>query len=348
MAYTLKSAEFRRERAELWTELESMLDRAESSGRQVLSGDDMRRVYVLYRSASSSLNVARAISLDRNLTTYLDNLVRRAYIVVNGTRFGNRRGVWRFLIEDIPVAVRALRWHLLIVTLVFLAGAVVGYLMTDGDSERFYSFVSANYAGGRDPSASTESLRASLYDGQSQKGDDLAQFAAFLLSNNATIGLMSFALGFLFTIPVFLLIFHNGLLLGAFTALYAGRGLGVDFMGFVFPHGVTEIGAILLCGAAGLAIGQSLIFPGARTRLQNLAARGKAVAPAVVAGVIMLFIAALIEGFFRQWVPDIEIRYTVIVATFFMWLAFYSLSGHRAYDARQRSDADVHAAEGSQ
>ena len=40
------------------------------------------------------------------------------------------------------------------------------------------------------------------------------------------MGILSFALGFLVGLPSFLLLFYNGLILGAFTALFHSRGLG--------------------------------------------------------------------------------------------------------------------------
>jgi len=329
MAFTLKSAEFRREREAQWTELEMILDRVDRKGIRKLNGQEMRRLYSLYRAASSSYNVAKAVSLDRNLQHYLENLLRRAYVAVYSTRYGARRGVWHFISQGFPEAVRAIKWQLLTITIVFVLGTLCGFALTTADSERFYSFVSQGYAGGRDPSASTEKLREGLYSGEATGDDELAQFAAFLLNNNATIGLLSFALGFLAAIPVFLLIFQNGLLLGAFWALYHSRDLGADFWGYVMPHGVTEIGALILCGAAGLAIGQALIFPGRMSRIHNLAERGKAVAPVVIGAVGMLLIAALIEGFFRQRVADIEVRYTVIFGTTLAWAAYFTLSGRR-------------------
>ncbi len=334
MVFTLKSAEFRRERQASWFQLEALLDRIDADGIRSLDGQEMRRLYALYRAASSSYNVAKSVSLDRNLDRYLENLVRRGYVAVYGTRFGARRGIGMFIRQDFPRAVRAIRWQLLTITLVFFAGTLCGFALTAHDSERFYSFVDPSYAAGRDPSATTAQLREALYSTEQPADEELAQFAAFLLNNNATIGLLSFALGFLAAIPVFLLIFQNALLLGAFWALHYGRDLGADFVGFVMPHGVTEIGALLLCGAAGLAIGQALVFPGRMTRLDNLAMRGRATAPVVIGAVGMLFIAALIEGFFRQLVTDIEVRYTVIFVTTLVWASYFTLAGRTAHRSR--------------
>ena len=94
----------------------------------------------------------------------------------------------------------------------------------------------------------------------------LATFAASLFSHNARIGILAFALGFVAGLPTLFLLFYNGLVLGAFAALYHARGLGVDIWGWLLPHGVTELLAVVLCGAAGFLLAHGLVFPGARPR----------------------------------------------------------------------------------
>ncbi len=60
-------------------------------------------------------------------------------------------------------------------------------------------------------------------------------------------------------------------MIGAFLALHYNRGLLFDFIGWISIHGVTEIGALILCGAGGLVIAEKVLFPGRYGRLDNLA-----------------------------------------------------------------------------
>ena len=76
--HSLKSVEFRRERQPAWRELEEILDLVDKKGLKALSEEQLYRLPTLYRGAVSSLSVARAISLDRALIGYLDNLAARA------------------------------------------------------------------------------------------------------------------------------------------------------------------------------------------------------------------------------------------------------------------------------
>src|SRR5262249_13379010 len=108
---TLKSSEFRRTREAGWRDLERLIDAAEKRGVRALAPDDLQRLPLLYRAALSSLSVARAIALDRNLLLYLENLSLRAFFVVYGPRSALLEGAMHFLRTDFPAAVRAARLH---------------------------------------------------------------------------------------------------------------------------------------------------------------------------------------------------------------------------------------------
>jgi uncharacterized membrane protein SpoIIM required for sporulation len=310
----LKSASFRTEREASWRELEGLVARVEKDGVRALTPAELSRLPVLYRATLSSLSVARAISLDRNALEYLESLCGRAYLAVYGTRRHLREALGDFFARRFPRAVRAHAWHLALAWGLTLLGALAGFALTRGDPERFYAFVDPAYAGGRGPTSSTASLKEVLY-AEKKAADALQAFAAFLFSHNARIGLTAFALGFAGGAPTALLLFSNGLLLGAFGALYASRGLSLDFWGWVLPHGVTELSAVALCGAAGLALGQALLFPGREERLAALSRRGREAGVVALGAVFLFFVAALIEGIFRQLVHAVPARYAVAGAS---------------------------------
>jgi uncharacterized membrane protein SpoIIM required for sporulation len=333
----LRSVQFRKEREQTWRELEQLIEIANKKRITGLSAEQLARLPHLYRAAVSSLSVARSISLDRALTDYLESLCGRAYFVVYGTREPARSKIVEFLTWQWPAAVRRMKWQVLVSFLITLAGCLTAYFMVKHDPENYYTFVGKAYAEGRDPSASTEDLRAVLYS-QTDFSGTLTEFAASLFSHNATIGIFAFALGFVI-IPTVILVFINGLILGAFAALYDSRGLSLDLWGWLLPHGVTELSAVILCGAAGLVIGQSWIFPGEKLRLDNLRERGKDAGIVVLGSVIMFFIAGLIEGIIRQTVINLEFRYAFAGGTALFWLWYYCLCGRererRAYLDRE-------------
>jgi uncharacterized membrane protein SpoIIM required for sporulation len=326
-AEALRSARFRREREAAWAELDRLLGRAERRGIEVLEPDELIRLPALYRATVSSLSVARAISLDRNVLDYLENLARRGYFMVYAPRLRPREALAAFLARGFPAAVRDARWHVLVAALIMALGIATGWIAVARDDELFDALVPEAMAEDRGPSASTGELREVLYDEDGSALSRLQLFASFLFTHNAQIGIMSFAFSFALGVPTFLLLVYNGIVLGAFAALHQGRGLGADFWGWVLPHGVTEIGAIVLCGGAGLMIADSLIFPGSERRLDRLAEQGRKAGQIVLGAIAMLLVAALIEGFFRQLVQDIVLRYGLAASTLILWGLYFTLAG---------------------
>jgi uncharacterized membrane protein SpoIIM required for sporulation len=87
---------------------------------------------------------------------------------------------------------------------------------------------------------------------------------------------------------------------------------------------------VVLCGAAGLSVGEALLFPGRHTRLRNLGLRGREAGVVVLGAVLMLLFAGLIEGVFRQTVHSVEIRLLVAALTALGWTAYFTSAGRRA------------------
>jgi uncharacterized membrane protein SpoIIM required for sporulation len=314
-----RSVDFRKQREREWQELANLVDLALKKGLSALNADALRRLPVLYRSALSSLAVARKTAMDRALVSYLEGLAGRAYLVVYGSRRPTRGVLRRIFLEELPRLVRRMAPELGLSTLIFALGVGVSFTLVAQDPGWYDAFVSPDLAGGRDPSAKTEELREVLYGG----GEHLTTFASFLFTHNAQIGIVAFALGFAAGVPTVLLVFTNGLMLGAFIQLYASRGLLFELMGWLLPHGVPEIGAILLCGAAGMHIGRGLLLPGEHSVRDAMVAAGRR-ASIVVLGCVLLFaVAGVIEGVFRQSVMNDGARYLLAAFNalwFFGWL----------------------------
>ncbi len=320
---SLQSRKFRRERMESWKRLEELLNRCESAGLRSLSGAELAELPVLYRGALSSLSVARSISLDRALIEYLENLSARAYFAVYRPKRRMLTALRQFFADDFPEAVQALRRPIALALLIFVTGSLVGFWMTVREPAEFHALVDENMASGRGPQSTSEELLAVLYSRDEDRTARLSLFAAHLFSNNAGVGLLAFALGGLAGVPVFILLFNNALGLGAFGAIHWEKGISADFWGWILPHGVTEILAIILCGGAGLAVARGMLFPGRFNRLDALRLEGHRAVAVVLGCVAMFAFAGLVEGCFRQLVTDISLRYALAVATALFWLWYF-------------------------
>lgn len=332
----LRSLRFRREREASWRKLEELLAQVERRSAMSLSDEDMVAIPALYRAALSSLSVARATSLDQALIDYLEALCARAYFFVYGARSSLVERVGGFFARDWPRAISSLWRETLAALALTLAGAVTAFVLVLADPTWFFAFMPGELAGGRDPNASTEMLRATLYDGGEQNG--LSVFATALFTHNAQVALLAFALGFAFCLPTAFLLLQNGCLLGAFVALFVSRGLGFELGGWLLIHGVTELFAIILAGAAGIRIGLSIAFPGQLSRLASAERAGRHGGVVMVGVVIMLLIAGLLEGFARQLINLDWARWSVASASAVVWTAYFYIGGAKQRTLGARRD----------
>lgn len=269
----LRSDRFRLEREGDWQRLEEIVNRMEGGGLKRIDDDDLLALPALYRTAASSLSVARETSLDVATLNYLENLVQRAWFQVYGPRKGFFAWFREFLFGGWSRAVREIWLDICIALFVMVSGVVVGWLLVAQDENWYYRLVSTGMADTRVPGASREELMETLAVENSSEG--LSTFAAYLFSNNAGVCILAFALGFAFGVPSLLLLVHNMAMLGAMLWLFNEAGLLVEFSAWLSVHGTTELFGILLAGAAGLHIGRSMAFPGNMSVLNAAATSGR-------------------------------------------------------------------------
>lgn len=322
-AAALRSDRFRLEREADWKRLERIVTSMEKGRLRKLSDDDVLALPVLYRTVASSLSIARETSLDAATLGYLESLVQRAWFIVYGPR--TSLGAWlrRFLGGGWSASVRAIGFDVLLALAVMVAGTLVGWLLVSGDAEWYHALVPGQFADVRAPGASRAVLLKSLFDDQSRQ--PLAAFAAYLFGNNAQVSILAFALGFAFGVPSLMLLVQNTATLGAMLWLYHGAGLTLDFAAWIAIHGTTELFAILLSGAAGLHIGRAMAFPGERSVMEAAADAGRRASQVMMGVVLMLVVAALLEGFGRQLINNTPGRLGVGGFMLCFWTAYFFL-----------------------
>ncbi|MGN6057805.1 MAG: stage II sporulation protein M [Sphingomicrobium sp.] len=324
----LNATRFRQAHEQDWSRLERIVTSMEKRSIRSLSDDDLLELPALYRTTLSSLSVARDTSLDRGLIAYLERLCTRAYFQIYGVQTPATRQIASFFTRSWPDAVRWLWRETLFCVALTFGAAIVAFLLIRSDPSWYYSIIPEGLAGGRDPSSSAEALRATLYDKQK---DWLGVFATFLFTHNSQIAIFAFALGFAFAVPTVLLILYNGLMLGAFFAVFAAKGLGPNVAAWLMIHGTTEIFAICIAGAAGMRIGMAIAFPGRASRMDAAAGAGRRAATAMCGTVIMLGVAGLLEGVGRQTITADGLRALIGGAVLIGWLAYFY-----AWPARSR------------
>ena len=298
--------------------------RLSKAGSRPATQANAEQFSALYRRSATELARVRAFSPNRRLAEYLETAVATAHFAVYRRDGARLRDMVSAFFGAIPSLIRKhWRYHALAI-LITAVTAAIAFGAVIASPETFYLFIDPQLAQGRDPYASREMLRASL-EGQM---DDLSRgtyFSSFLFTHNTQVAFLCFALGLLLGLPTLYMLAQNGLMLGAFIAVYVRADLTVEVLAWLLPHGVPEFGAIFLCAGSGLLLAHRLLNPGElprRVALSNAAGDASMMA---MGAVPLLLTAGVIEGIFRQSGASTGVRYglfTFMVIVLGVWIIF--------------------------
>ncbi|WP_437223394.1 stage II sporulation protein M [Planctomicrobium sp. SH661] len=320
-----------------WDELEALIHRARRKIRR-LSAQDRERLDLLYRRVTVQLSRASTSTRDTRLITYLNDLTAKAHsLIYLPPRSSLFSGGLRFISEGFARAI-ARNWpaHLMSFALV-IGGALLGYAAAMSDPLLAHALWPAEDS--RQPGSTQEQLLEHLRGGRDDGGGMKFLFASFLFQHNFKVGLLAMATGILASIPTVFLMLFNGMLLGVFTAIHAQAGIHSEMWAWILPHGITELGAIILCGGIGLMLGQAVTRPGLNSRKQALVLAGKEAAR-IAAGVgLMLIAAAAFESYVRQSHLSTSSRLVFAAATAVFWTG-YLIHGFKRERAAQQAEAE--------
>jgi uncharacterized membrane protein SpoIIM required for sporulation len=83
--------------------------------------------------------------------------------------------------------------------------------------------------------------------------------------------------------------------------MFFARGLGWKSVLVIWIHGTLEISSFIIAGAAGLVLGNSILFPGTHKRVHSLQ-RGAKDGLKMMIGLVPIFtVAAFLEGFVTRY-----------------------------------------------
>ncbi|MBI5707415.1 MAG: stage II sporulation protein M [Armatimonadetes bacterium] len=281
---------FLNSREQDWKRLAMLCDRADVSPAN-LKPDELKDFVRLYRAVSSDLSLARTKSSNVQLIAFLNDLCSRAYSQIYRPP---RPSIWRSLARLPEVSARTVRrrWPFVLASaIVFLGSAVFAFSMLAFRPDLRNHFV---------PPQVEENFKGWTH-GEMEPRDAGQSLAGtlFYSSNNpfASVVTGASAAGS-FGIVTSQLLYNNGALVGSLYFETRKVGRGAYLLIRILPHGVTELSGLVLSGSAGYVMAWALIAPGRRKRGEALKAAGKDAVVLLGTAVLMMYIAAPIEGFF--------------------------------------------------
>jgi uncharacterized membrane protein SpoIIM required for sporulation len=284
-----------------WHRLSTLLDRIDERGIEGLTAEEANEFFRLYRVTSSDLNLVQTRTANPTVLDYLEGLVGRAYgtlSVPKRTTFF--KSWWMILRHYFPAAIRAESRVLLLSAMIMLAGTAFGWVATMASPHAAELFLPAEHLTER-PAERVARLEKAEREGYSQVNTlgEHGVFTTFLFSHNIRVSVLAFALGLSFGIGTAVLMFYNGVMLGALAAMYWIDGVFTFFVGWVGPHGSIELPCVVIAGMAGFLLARAQLTRGESVAVQIRRIRPRLV-DLVVGASTLLVLAGFIEGGFSQ------------------------------------------------
>ena len=282
-----------------WKELEKILDLLARDPAKKMGLPEINRFHYLYARASSDLARLATEASEPNTRRYLEYLVGRAYAEIHESREKSSSGsLLKWFFHTFPRTFRRHRnafWiSLAAMTLGCLFGAFALFI-DPGAKEVLMPF--AHLKG-----SPTQRVEQEETVEKDRLAGRKSSFSSYLMTHNTKVSIFTLALGMTFGVGTVIMLFYNGVILGAVALDYLAAGEGIFLLGWLLPHGSVEIPAIVLAGQAGIVLGGALLGWGNSIPLQQ---RLRNIAPDLmhlIFGVaVMLIWAGIVEAFFSQY-----------------------------------------------
>ncbi len=301
-----------------WWRLQQLTERARKVTQ--VSPDELDEMVHLYQSTGANLANARVeYAADSAVVNRLTLLVSDAHGVLYGQRDTEvRRGVVQFATLTFPAAIYSLRRYILVAALLTLV-PWAAFQIWLSVSPTAFDVAAPDGAGQQYIEQDFEEY----YSNQPSQN-----FATQVFFNNIRVGFLAFASGALLCVVTAALLAWNGANVGMAGGLFTHAGQADKFWGLILPHGLLEMSAVIVAGAAGLRIGWAIIDPGDRPRLNAITDEARRAGSVLVGLVVAFLMAAVVEGFVtgRPWPTSLRVGIGVVVfAAFWGWTIVYAV-----------------------
>lgn len=251
----MKETKFIQENKEKWQRFENLNSQTKANPEELSN---------LYIDITDDLAYSQTYYQRRTVRVYLNQLAQSVFIGVNKYKKDSFKILLRQVITEIPLEIYRARKTLLTALIAFLIYAGIGVVSTIINPDFPRVVMGDEYV-----DMTIANIEAGNPLGVYQSSEQMSMFIR-ITTNNLMVAFLTFFVGLLFTLGTHLMLFSNGVMLGAFQYYFYTKGLLItSFLG-IWIHGAFEISAIVIAGGAGITIGNGWLFPGTFTRFQSL------------------------------------------------------------------------------
>ncbi|MDX1348798.1 MAG: stage II sporulation protein M [Putridiphycobacter sp.] len=306
----MRETAFVKQNKEKWAKFESLSKQ---------KNNDPDEISELFTEITEDLSYARTFYPRRSVRVYLNHLAQGVFMSLYKQKKQPISGFITFWTESVPLAVYRARKNLLMAFIFFCAAIILGAVSQHYDETFANIILGDNYV------HATEA-RIEQGDPMGIYGESSEVSMAFGITiNNITVAFYAFVLGVFFSFGSYIILLTNGIMLGAFQWWFYGKGLLLTSFLAIWIHGAFEISAIVIAGAAGITLGNGLLFPKSYSRLQSLIFSAKQGFIILMSLVPVFIIAGILESFVTRYYQSMPIllNWFIIIGSFAIIILYY-------------------------
>jgi len=278
---------FIRKNTERWKQFDALISEKENNDPDILAD--------LFVQTTDDLAYSRTFYPTSKTTKYLNSLALRVHQRIYAVKKEKWSRLLAFWKTELPLIYADQRKSLMFALVFFLISVVVGVISAANDDTYPRLILGDHYV-----NMTIENIKS---------GDPMAVYKSssrvpmflFIAFNNIRVAFMAFTFGLFCSLGTLFILLNNGIMLGTFQYFFYKYDLLFESALVIWIHGTLEISAIIIAGAAGLTMGNSMLFPGTYTRMQSFMSGAKK-GVKMCFGLIPIFIAAaFLEGFVTRW-----------------------------------------------
>jgi len=287
----MKETSFIKQNKQKWYKFEQMYQQNRKDP------DELSKLFI---ELTDDLSYARTHYPKRSVRVYLNGLAQKVYDRLYRKKRDSFGKVFQFWKTGLPLEIYRSRKALLTSLIVMAVGFVIGWTSTV-DDPYFLDIVAGEGRVLYEEECIADNKPISVYQTQ----DETTMFFDLVI-NNLRVSFLAFVMGILISIGTGFFMVYNGILLGSFLAFYKFKGYLLVCMLTVWLHGTFEISAIIIAGAAGITLGNSMLFPGSMTRAQSMLVGAKRGMKIMIGLAPFMIVAGFIEAFVSRYGPDMH------------------------------------------
>lgn len=306
----MKEISFLKDNAGKWQQFESYLET-----KRKIDPDELASLFV---QLTDDLSYSRTQYPKSTTTKYLNELASKAHQAIYKNKKEDRGRVLKFWKYELPFIFRNSHKQFLYSFIILLVAVLIGIVSAAYDDNFVRLIMGDSYV-----NMTLDNIN---------KGDPMAVYKSMnqldmwlgITINNVYFSFLCFALGVLFSFGTGFMLFKTGVMLGSFQYFFYAKGLFLQSVLVIWIHGTLEISAIVIAGAAGLTMGNSILFPGTYSRAISFS-KGAKQGIKIMIGLVPIFtLAAFFEGFVtRHTEMPIWLSCTIILGSLAFVLFYF-------------------------